>query len=248
MKQNPWLWTDLSGQRFGHLTAISRSGSDGKKSSWLVKCDCGKETVKVGSELKRGKVLTCGRGCPFFKKLQARRWLTHGMSRHPVFAVWRSMLDRCRLPTHRAWKNYGGRGIAVCDRWKEGFLNFWEDVRAGYCPGLELDRIDNDRGYCPENVRWVPRLVNSRNRRNSVARRLGAPENFLDLARARGVKRSTLYYRANTMGWSWERILSTPVTPANAALTKKERARSLTSSIAVPTTDSPSERGRDSLS
>jgi len=126
------------------------------------------------------------------------------MSEHPVYAVWRSMNDRCRLPSHQAWKNYGGRGIFVCAKWQESFENFWGDMGGSYQSGLELDRRDNDSGYSPENCRWVSRRANTMNRRGTI-RTVDVPE----LARTSGISRSTIYYRL-AHGWEVDQLVRPP--------------------------------------
>jgi hypothetical protein len=90
--------------------------------------------------------------------------IKHGMTGTPLFSVWRGMLTRCLNPNRAGFKNYGGRGIKVCDRWME-FANFYKDMGESYVRGLTIDRIDNDGDYAPGNCRWVPKAVQSRNRR-----------------------------------------------------------------------------------
>lgn len=181
---------DLTGQQFGALTALHPSHSDGKKWYWTYKCQCGNLTTKLGQDItkdvKRGGTPNCG--C-LTKQLISEGNRSHGMTKHPAYGVYRSMMDRCRLPSHRAWKNYGGRGITVCARWQESFENFWADMGPSYQHGLELDRQDNNQGYSPENCRWVSRRTNTRNKRNSLA--VDIPL----LAQETGISRSTLYYR-----------------------------------------------------
>lgn len=208
---------DLTGQTFGALTALSPETSTGKSWKWRYRCQCGQQTVKLGSdvtkELKRGGTPNCG--C-LTRKLMSEAMSTHGMSKHPVFAVWRSMLDRCRLPSHKAYKNYGGRGIAVCERWLK-FENFWADMGASYQRGLELDRADNDGPYSPENCQWVTRRANTMNKRTSV-RQVDVPA----LSRETGIGRTTLYNRIRA-GWPLSKLREKP-SPANRCTTSSTAA------------------------
>lgn len=199
---------DLTGQTFGALTAEAPEFSDGKRWHWRFRCQCGKTTVKLGRDVerlsKRGGTPNCG--C-MTKALQSRP-KTHGMSKHPAYWVWRSMRDRCRLPSHQAWENYGGRGITVCDRWRESFENFWEDMGPTYQRGLDLNRIDNDGPYSPENCEWTTRRANTMNKRNTVRE-----VDVMALSRKTGISRSTLYYRLRN-GCPLDK-LTVPPSPAN---------------------------------
>lgn len=196
---------DLTGLRFGMLQVIGPSHTDGAKWHWLSRCDCGNIDTYIGGrltqEVKRGGIPNCGCATSRLLSEGNRR---HGMSKHPAYAVWRSMLSRCHLPSHRAWGNYGGRGITVCARWKEGFENFWEDMGPTYLRGLELDRIDNNEGYTPENCRWATRRSNAMNKRGTI-RAVDVPT----LAAETGISRSTLYYRIRH-GWTVEELHRTP--------------------------------------
>lgn len=184
---------DITGLRVGYLTALRYHGSDGKKSLWVVRCDCGAEKLMPASEMKkqaaRGVVASCG--CKRRESISTRR-TQHGMSKHPAYAVWRSMCDRCRLPSHHAWHNYGARGITVCERWAASFAAFWADMGPTYRPGLTLDRIDNSAGYSPENCRWATYEQQANNTRMN---RMVGDKTATQLAQELGVKRSTMYYR-----------------------------------------------------
>lgn len=202
-----------TGQTFGMLTAVNPEHSDGKKRSWRYVCQCGQWCVKVGTdvtkEVKRGGTPNCG--CATGRLIAAGS-VTHGMSKHPAFAVWRSMLDRCRLPTHQAWANYGGRGIVVCGHWQEKFGNFWADMGPTYVRGLDLDRIDNDGPYSPENCQWSTRRANTMNKRNTERR-----VDVVVLSRQTGIPTATLYYRL-AHGWPVDQLTRKP-DPKNRCLT-----------------------------
>ena len=184
---------DITGLRVGYLTALRYHGSDGKQSLWVVRCDCGAEKLMPASEMKkqaaRGVVASCG--CKRRESISTRR-TQHGMSKHPAYAVWRSMCDRCRLPSHHAWRNYGARGITVCERWAASFAAFWADMGPTYRPGLTLDRIDNSAGYSPENCRWATYEQQANNTRMN---RMVGDKTAAQLAQELGAKRSTMYYR-----------------------------------------------------
>ena len=204
---------NLTGQIFGALTAINPEHSNGKKRYWRFRCQCGTHCVKVGTdvrkETKRGGTPNCG--C-LTKQLIAKANTTHGMSKHPAFAVWRSMVDRCYLPTHQAWANYGGRGISVCEGWRQSFQAFWGDMGSTYRRGLDLDRIDNNGGYTPQNCRWTTRRISSMNRRNTERR-----IDVVELSKSTGVSTSTIYYRL-AHNWPLSK-LTLPPSPKNRCTT-----------------------------
>ena len=163
------------------------SGRPGKRGAfWVARCvKCGAEKLVRQTDYLCGDITKC-HAC-FVRKKPKKEDSLH--------AVWRSMVSRCTLPSHKAWKNYGGRGITCCDRWLK-FENFKKDVESLYRKGLDMDRIDNEKGYYPGNIRFVPRVVNCNNKRKSF--RLLFGDEWLttsEYVKRSGVKRSTVYWR-----------------------------------------------------
>jgi hypothetical protein len=156
---------DLTGKRFGRLVVIKRSESKKKKTYWECKCDCGKITVTRADGLVGGTTRSCG--CLSIEILKGFA-VKHGFSNHPVYTLFENMKKRCYRKSCREYKNYGGRGIAICDEWLEDRTVFFSWAFAnGWELGLDIDRKDNDSGYSPENCTFTTRAINSAHRRNT---------------------------------------------------------------------------------
>lgn len=227
---------DLTGQKFGELTAVKPLYSTGKTWVWLYQCSCGTFLSRTGKYVSKtiysGVVPAC-RTCTHRRLQEQHR--THGLSRHPLYAVWRAMMDRCRLSTKYCWARYGGRGIFVCEAWRT-FEGFYAWAKTGYKKGLLLDRIDDNGNYCPENCRWTTYKVNSRNRPGVYAE-----IDVAELAKATGISKSTLHYRIQH-GWPIE-LLTTPPDSRNARLraykvNRQYQKKYMTSSTAAQDTGS----------
>lgn len=161
-----WNRLELSGKRFGKLTVIKYSHTYNSKAYWLCLCDCGKQTTLNTSALKSGNTKSCG--C-LHAEIMTRIKTTHGLSKTAVYKKYLHMIERCYNTTDKNYHNYGGRGIVVCARWlgQGGFSRFIEDMKIPES-GLELDRINVNGNYEPENCRWVNHKEQCYNKRSNI--------------------------------------------------------------------------------
>jgi hypothetical protein len=153
---------DISGGRFGRLLVICREGKAIPVKFKCI-CDCGKTVVVNSVSLRNGDTRSCG--CIRSEKM-AKEKTKHGQYDTPTYHSWSSMLNRCKCKKHKQYKDYGGRGISVCSRWRGSFEAFLSDM--GERPGGKtLDRIDSDGNYEPTNCKWSTRQEQNRNKRTS---------------------------------------------------------------------------------
>lgn len=207
---------DISGQVFGRLVATERLGKN-KHGCYLWKClcECGNEvTVNVNS-LRTGKTKSCGclkDECLLQGRLGLVKSLTtHGKSKTTEHHIWQNIIYRCHNENSRQYKDYGGRGIKVCQRWLDSFENFLEDM--GPRPSLKhtVDRFpDNNGCYCPENCRWATKKEQANNRRDNRPLTFNGITKFLcEWSQELGIHKATIHGRLRR-GWSVEKTLTTP--------------------------------------
>lgn len=199
---------DLSGQKFGKLTAISRAKSKGKRTMWNCVCECGNKKVIEAYSLKSGNTQSCG--CIEKLKPNAQK---HGMHGTRLYNIWSGMKSRCYCKTSSRYKYYGERGIKVCDEWLHDFQAFYDWAMAnGYDDTLTIDRIDVNGNYEPDNCRWSTEQEQCNNRTtNRMIGYKGETYTLSQLSELCGVPYFTLRSRLDS-GWSVEKALSTPIT------------------------------------
>lgn len=196
---------DLTGQSFGRLIVLKRAeNSPAGKARWVVRCACGTHKVVVGSQLTSGHTQSCS--CLHKEGVSALR-KSHGMSRTPEYVAWVQMHRRCADATN---SRYGGRGISVCERWKD-FAAFIADMGKRPFPKAQVDRVDNALGYSPDNCQWATNRENSLNtRRNRYITHNGATKPLIDWATEHGINQRTLSYRLSR-GMGMDEALTAPI-------------------------------------
>lgn len=177
------------------------------KTHYVCKCKCGKEVRAVASDLKRGKVKSCG--C-YNHSLIAK----HRMSGTKLYSTWHGIKSRCTNSNDPRYAMYGGRGIAICKEWLD-FIPFMKwSYENGFSDGckLSIDRIDNNKGYSPDNCRWTTNEVQQNNK--SDCRYItykGVRMTVTQLARRFGISPDVMLHRLGDLNWDIERAVSTPV-------------------------------------
>lgn len=188
-----------AGDKFGKLTVIGchREKNRNKRGTTLYidcLCECGGNRSTTVASLIYGRTISCG--CAQREKLIERN-TKHGDRKTRLYRVWKAMKDRCYREGYQYYKSYGGRGISVCDEWRDSFEAFRDWALAnGYRDDLSIDRKDNDGNYCPENCRWATDTQQANNRSNSKHIVVdGESLTIAEASRKLGVKYSTLYAR-----------------------------------------------------
>ena len=202
---------DLTGKRFGKWSVVEYAGN----SKWMCVCDCGTTREVSTANLNSGNTHSCG--C-YKRETTIKNNTTHGMNKTPLHSRWLDIKDRCYNAHDKNYVNYGGRGIGVCDEWKDDFMAFHDwAVANGFRKELTIDRIDNNKDYSPQNCRWVDRATQNRNtRRNHYVTIDGETKTVMDWALTVGINESLIRARLKR-GWSERDAVYKPPRPIKRA-------------------------------
>jgi len=201
---------NLTNKKFGRLAVIRRVDNDKwGNSKWLCQCNCPNKNqiIVLGSNLQSNHTQSCG--C-LWKEIASACHTKHGHRNDKIYAIWAAMIQRCTNPNNKQQKNYGGRGITVCEEWLK-FPNFFADM--GKQPkGYTIERIDNNKGYYKDNCTWTTPQKQARNRRNNLrVTHNGKTQLLVEWSEETKIPYKTLYARIYRYDWSIEKTLTTPV-------------------------------------
>lgn len=196
----------MIGLKFGRWQVVSKS--EERQNYFLCECECGTRREVRGTHLKSGKTKSCG--C-YKKDKTSEVFAKHKLRNHPLYIAWANMKSRCNNRNNPSYKDYGERGIKICDEWQE-FENFYHwSIANGYEKGLSLDRVNVNGNYDPSNVRFANDDIQANNKRNTRYITInGVVKTVSEWAKISGIKRDTFQSRIR-LGWEGERLLE----PAN---------------------------------
>lgn len=200
---------NLINQTFGRLTVIDFAYSKEGRSFWKCKCNCGNEKIIIGKDLQNGHIRSCG--CLRIETSK-KRMITHGATDTRLYNIWTSMKARCETSKKKKFiKDYQNRGINICAEWHDfSVFQKWA-LENGYKDDLSIDRIDNNKGYYPENCRWADNFTQANNKRNNHWLTYNnKTQTIAQWSKELGMKYNALNERLRK-GWSVERALSTPI-------------------------------------
>lgn len=177
---------NLIGQKFNKLTAIEYTGNQ----KWLFECECGKQVIKTASDVKRGKTVSCSKVCT-----------TGNPSKHPLYQTWDGIKKRCYQKNATGYKNYGGRGIKMCDEWKNSFWTFVSDMGDKPFSACTIERLDTNKDYCKDNCIWATAKEQAENRRNNIyITYQNEVYTLFSICKLLNLKYSTIYWRMKKQG------------------------------------------------
>lgn len=198
---------DLTGKKFGFVTVLSLAGKlkSTKEYSWLCECTCGRHVLKTSGTLGYNKKVSCG--CVALR-IRRETHQTHAKSGSAEYACWCGMKRRCLVPSVQKFKNYGGRGIKVCERWMNSFENFYADMGPRPSRRHSIERIDNNGHYHPDNCRWATQKEQTRNTcRTHYVTINNQTKCISDWAKIVGIEESSFRERVSKK-WSGDKLLT----------------------------------------
>lgn len=201
---------DLTGKRFGRLTVIKR-GENSKhgNAKWICNCDCGKRNVLVfGKHLCSGHTKSCG--CI---RIEAEYNKTHGKAYTRIYETWSGIKRRTSSRNRKNRKDYKHyKNVGMCEEWKNDFESFYKwAMDNGYEENLTIDRIDNNKGYSPDNCRWAtPKMQSNNKSDNHIITYKGEAKTISEWAEITNIEYQTLFHRIKN-GWSVEKAFTTPI-------------------------------------
>lgn len=209
VSRNALLKEDFINKKFGMLTIIDFYHKKSDRQNYarcLCKCDCGNIKEVRYNDLKRAKFPSCGCNT---SKLASKRMSTHLKSNDIIYRTWTNMKCRCFNVNDIGYKNYGGRGITICDDWMK-FENFYKDMGDPE-PGYTLDRIDNNKNYCKENCKWSNKTEQANNRSsNRIIKYKGFEKTLSEWCRELGLNNAATKYRLDRSNWTIEEAFELP--------------------------------------
>ena len=201
---------DLTGQKFARWTVIGRAQNDKRgQAQWHCVCECGNTSIVGGKDLRLGKSRSCGCLQKDTASITSRK---HGKSNSRLFHIWTAMRSRCYNHSVQHYCLYGGRGITVCDEWKNSFESFYEwAINNGYADNLSIDRIDVNGNYEPSNCRWADDRTQARNKRNPhLIEFRGEKKMLIEWTEILGLNYYMIRSRLQKGNWTVEEAFTTP--------------------------------------
>lgn len=202
---------DITGKKFGRLTVIKMvERNKFNQIQYLCKCECGNEKIILGSVLRSGHTQSCG--C-LHKEIIGKASKKHGKTNTRIYQTWCNIKARCYNSANTYYYNYGGRGIIMCDEWKNNFENFYEwGINNGYSDNLTIDRIDVNGNYEPNNCRWTTREIQNKNTRRTRKITINNETHCLsEWCNIYKINKGTVLSRILRNGWDEVRAVTTPV-------------------------------------
>lgn len=211
---------DLTGKKFNLLTVVERAeNSCNGRARWRCLCECGNYTVVASSNLINGAVKSCG--C----LVTSNHSFKHNQSKTRLYRIWALMKSRCENPNVKSYEIYGGRGIQVCAEWNNNFESFQEWAKkTGYSDSMTIERIDNDKGYSPENCTWISKSEQSKNRRSCILIEYnGKTQNLTEWCKELGIDYKRVNNRMKKLGMPFEVAISKPVEVSKRNMKARKR-------------------------